>query len=81
MWNVFPSRNDGNAVHRIGGGRLNADRRVYVSINPDARGINPRTEEGNEGRGESIDRADWNGCLSDLNAGLPLSAVGHVCVM
>lgn len=50
MWNVFPSRNDGNAAHRIGGGRLNADRRVYVSINPDARGINPRTKEGNEGR-------------------------------
>lgn len=37
-----------------GGGRLNADRRVYVSIKPDARGINPR---GRRGRGVGGGRA------------------------
>lgn len=40
------------------GRQLNADRRVYVSIKPDARGINPRGRRGGGGREGSIDRAD-----------------------
>lgn len=62
---------------RRGGGQPNPDRRVYVSIKPDARGIN--LEKGTAERDRSIALIET--ATSDLNAGLPLLAANtRVCV-
>lgn len=64
---------------RRGGGQPNPDRRVYVSIKPDARGINL-----GKGPAESVARdrsiALIETAASDLNAGLPLLAQTHTFV-
>jgi len=65
---------------RRGGGQPNLDRRVYVSIKPDARGINlgkGMTESAARDRSIAlIETAAY-----DLNAGLPLLAANtRVCV-